>query len=290
MTEQTQVKNAKSKLIRLGFDDLNNRYEARTAVFRAECVFSTECVGGQPADEEGIRQFVIHHLGITNPDEVQAAVDRIQNEELQDVTPPEGEIKEEKVYGVRSLRRDSTGVFLGNWMAKACVKVAMSRLGIFQEKRGSKGDVAEVGRVQAWKYSLKDKTKPFQIYCIGPDAEDQPPKTYHKDFMGRVSTPTGPVSIIHKSECLAPGTRFAFEFRFLQNFLDEDDIQDVLAFMMTIGLGSARSLERGKFRIENAELELGEVKRKPAKKEKGEKGKKAEGEKPEDGQEQAQTA
>ncbi len=183
------------------------------------------------------------------------AIRRIQDEELEEITPPEGEIKEEKVYGVRALRRDKFGVYLGDWMWKACLKVAFSRLGIFTEKRGSKGDVAEVGRAQGWKYSLGDPANPNHIYVRGPESDEGEPQTYFKDFMGRVSSPTGPVSIIHKSECIAAGSRFAVEFRFLQSKLDADDIQDVLAFMMTIGLGSARSLERGKFRIENAEIE-----------------------------------
>lgn len=258
--EQKQEKNGKAKLVRLAFEDLNKRYENRTAVVRCECIFATECVGGQPADEDGIRQFVQHHLKITDPTEAEAAVKRIMDEELEEVTPAEGELPEGKVYGVRALRRD---------------------------KRGSKGDVAEVGRVRAWKYSLGDPEKPWQIYALGAERTDVaagqnpddawtpiPPETYHKDFMGRVQSPSGPVSIIHKSECLAPGTRFAFEFRFLQHRLSLDDIQDVLAFMMTIGLGSARSLERGKFRIEVAEIEMGEAEEKAPKADKKDKKKK----------------
>lgn len=268
--EQTQAANGKAKLIRLAFDDLNARYEHRTAVVRAECVFSTECVGGQPADEEGIRQFVQHHLGITDPEEQERTVRRIMDEELEDVTPAEGEVKEERVYGVRALRRDEFGVWLGDWMVKACAKVAFSRLQIFTQKRGSKGDVAEVGRVRAWKYSAQNPEKPWQIYCVGPVDDGNPENvvpcdTYHKDFMGRVQSPSGPVSIIHKSECIAPGARFAFEFRFLQHNLTADDMQDVLAFAMTIGLGSARSLERGKFRIVHAEIEMEEPRAKEPK-------------------------
>lgn len=91
---KAQDQNGNSKIIRLGFDDLNSRYEHRTSVFRAECVFVTECVGGQPADESGIRQFVMHHLKITEPEEIEKAVRRIQDEELEEITPPEGEIKE----------------------------------------------------------------------------------------------------------------------------------------------------------------------------------------------------
>lgn len=254
-TTATTTTTKKSGLIRLAFDDLNQRYEQRTAVFRAECVFVTECVGGQPADEEGVRQFVSHHLGITDEKEREAAVRRILNEEVEDVAPVEGEIPEGKVYGVRALRRDNGKVYLGDWMVKACAKVAASRLGVFSQKRGSKGDVAEVGRVRGWKYSL-DPEKPWQI-LVRNSTDDSQPHCYFKDFMGRVQTPSGPVSIIHKSECIAPGSRFAFEFRFLPTKLNPDDIQDILAFMMTVGLGSARSLERGKFRIENAEIELG---------------------------------
>ena len=260
MNQEVQEKNGKSNVIKLGFEDLTKRYENRTAVFRIQCTFATECVGGQPADEEGIRQFIIHHLKVTDPEAVEAALRRIQSEELEDVTPEGGEVKEEKVYGVRALRRDKYGVFLGDWMCKACFKVGMSRLGVFTEKKGSKGDVSEVGQVRAWGFSALNPDKPNQIYCVAPDGVSAP-ETYHKDFMGRVSTPSGPVSIIHKSECLAPGTRFAFEFRFLQNFLTQDDIADVIAFMMTIGLGSARSMERGKFRVDEAEIEMGDAKK-----------------------------
>lgn len=289
--EQKQAQNGKARLIRLSFDDLNGRYEQKTAVVRVEAIFSTECVGGQPADEEGIREFVKHHLEVTDPVEIEQAVRRILDEELEDATPVEGEVKESKVYGVRALRRDSCGVWLGDWMVKACAKVAFSRLQIFTKIRGSKGDVAEVGRVRGWKYSLANPQKPWQIYCVGEERTDvaagqnpddawipKQPETYHKDFMGRVQSPNGPVSIIHKSECIAPGTRFAFEFRFLQHNLTSDDLADVLAFMMTVGLGSARSLERGKFQIVNAEIEMEEPKPPAEKKPKDKKKGKNEGE------------
>jgi hypothetical protein len=93
--------------------------------------------------------------------------------------------------------------------------------------------------------------------------------------MGRVSSPKGAVSIIHQSECVAPGTRFAWEFRFMPNDqIKEDTISDMLGLLMTVGLGSARSLECGKFRIEHAELDLVNEKEynpraKPAKKANG---------------------
>ena len=75
--------------------------------------------------------------------------------------------------------------------------------------------------------------------------------------MGRVPSPQGPVSIIHRSECAGPGTRFAWEFRYMPvKELTQSAVEDLLAMMMIVGLGSARSLERGKFRIETAEIEM----------------------------------
>lgn len=246
------------KTTKVNFDELNSRYESRTASIRCECVFATEMVGGQPADEDGIRQFVIHHLKLTDEAEQEKAVKRIMHEEIQDVQPEEGELPEGKLYGLRAIRRTEFGPYLGDWMIKACLKNALSRLQIFKQHKGSKGNFAEAGRVMAWKYSLQDEQNPNFIYLR--NSKDTPAHTSHREFMGRVQTPTGPVSIVHQSEVCEPGSRFAFEMRFLNDNLKvnlkEDDIKDVLALSMIVGLGSARSLERGKFRIENAEIEL----------------------------------
>jgi len=238
---------------KLNFDDLQQAYENKTAVVRCECTFSTECVGGQPADEEGVKQFVKYHLKIEDEQEQAKAVQRILTEELQDVRPEEGEVEENKVYGLRSLRRTKSGPYLGDWMIKACIKNAASRLEIFKTIRGSKGNFAEAGRVRAWKYSLQESEHPNLIFVR--NSLDQPCHTYHKEFMGRVQTPQGQASIIHHSECIEPGSRFAFEFRFMPGKVKEEDMRDVLAMTMVVGLGSARSLERGKFSIDYAEVD-----------------------------------
>lgn len=233
--------------------DLEDAYQERTAVVRCECTFSTEAVGGQPADEEGVRQFVVHHLGITDEAEREKAVHRILTEELQDVRPAEGEVEESKLYGLRSLRRTKSGVYLGDWMIKACIKNAASRLEIFKQIRGTKGNFAEAGRVRAWKYSLQEPEHPNFIFVR--NSADQPCHCYHKEFMGRVQTPAGQASIIHHSECIEIGSRFAFEFRFIPGKVREEDMRDTLAMTMVVGLGSARSLERGKFSIDYAEID-----------------------------------
>src|SRR6185312_16355443 len=153
------------------FNDLEDRYQSLTGFVKCSCVFSTELVGGQPADEAAIRAFALHHLGITDEKEREAAVRRILKEEVgeKDVRPPEGELDEKQVYGVRVVRRTNEGPYLGNWMVKACIKQAASRLNIFKDVRGTKGNFAESGRVSAVGISLGDD--PNKIYLRSPSGK-----------------------------------------------------------------------------------------------------------------------
>src|SRR6185312_11772783 len=118
------------------FNDLEDRYQSLTGFVKCSCVFSTELVGGQPADEAAIRAFATHHLGITDPKELDSAVRRILKEEVgeKDVRPPEGELDEKQVYGVRVVRRTLQGPYLGNWMVKACITQAASASEMTQTK------------------------------------------------------------------------------------------------------------------------------------------------------------
>jgi hypothetical protein len=243
-------------LTTLTFDDLNKKYEEFTSRIAVEAVFATEMVGGQPADEEGIRGYVQHHLKISDPEEFEKTVKRIKNEEVQDTRPPEGELPEGKLYGLRAIRRDERQwPYAGDWMMKAAIKTSATRLMMFEHYRRLKGGIAEAGRIRGWKYSA-DPSHPNFIYLCDAHT-DGPAKTYYKEFMGRVQSPQGAVSIIHWSECVPPGTRFAFEFNFIPVAgLREDDLHSLLSLLMIVGLGSARSLESGKFRIERAEVEL----------------------------------
>jgi len=101
--------------MKLTYEDLTARYEELTAFVRCECVMATELVGGQPADEGGVRQFVTHHLKLTG-DEAEKAVHRIMHEEVESVRPPEGEIPEGRIYGLRAVRRTELGPYIGDWM------------------------------------------------------------------------------------------------------------------------------------------------------------------------------
>jgi hypothetical protein len=76
--------------------------------------------------------------------------------------------------------------------------------------------------------------------------------------MGRVSTPQGFKSITHESEICEAGTVFSWQMRFLPERVQEEDVRDIIALAMIVGLGSARALERGKFRILEATIDLGQ--------------------------------
>lgn len=250
--------------MKITFEQLERRYEEITSRIICKCEAATQIAGGQPAGEDGIRGFVSHHLGLTG-EEADKAVQRIMKEEVGEKPIPEaeGELIEKLTYGVNIIRRDQHGPYLGNWMIHACLKQAASRLGIFVDVRGSKGNFAEAGRVvPAGVSKLTDSIR--EVYLIGPDGKAA--KTEWEEFKGRVSSPQGNKSIVHHTECVPPGTRFDFEFRFIRGPLKDADIQDFLALAMIVGLGSVKSLGCGKWRILEADiLEPERIREKPRK-------------------------
>jgi len=240
--------------LKVTYEDLNKRYEEMTIRITCLCQFSTAMVGGQPADEEGLRAFIEHQLGLTG-DEAEEAFKRISTDEIieHDVTPAGGEVEEKLSYGIRALRKDSQGrPWIGDWMIKACLKQAATQVNLFMERRGSKSRVAEGGRIQAIGDSLKDQNHLEQVFISlsGP--------TFYEKFHGRVRVGMQLKSIVHDSECVPTESLFAFEFRMIRGFGDsavtDQDLVDLLAMMMNCGLGSARSLERGHFRILEAQI------------------------------------
>lgn len=232
-------------------EQLNELYEKETTRFVVEAEFVRETVGGQPGGDDGLRAYVEHHLGLKG-DEAEAAMSRIRKSEL-DVTPDGGEIAEKQLYSLNNIRKDANGHWLGDWMVKACFKAAASRLGLFVSTKGLKGNIAEMGRIQASGHSAKGE--PFHIYLT--DQDGGPVQTFYQEFKGRVSGPSGSNSIVTTSECAPAGTKFSFEFRFKTTpKFGTEDIARVVAAMQVIGLGSAKSLERGKFRV--TKLAIGE--------------------------------
>jgi hypothetical protein len=239
-------------------EQLRERYEKASGLAIASCRTTTELVGGMPADQTGLEQFVRHHLKV--PDEkIAETVSRILTTEMDtpvvvDVTPEEGEIAEKAICSVRMLRRSPAGPYIMAHMVKACLKGAASRLRLFERKRGSKGDIAEAGEVTACGCSLAVGEHPFNIHLIGSHPGPLPAFTYYRSFRGRISSPQGARSIVTQCECVEPGTRFAFAFRYFPKKLTRDDIVSIFSMASVVGLGSAKSFESGKFDIDTLEV------------------------------------
>jgi len=196
--------------------------------------------------------YIIHGMGVTDPEEAKKTFERIKREELgyHEITPETGELKEQITYGVNNIRRTAIGPYIGNWMIQANIKNAMSQINLFKDLRGTKGKVSEGGVVRPYGISKLDERLDC-IYLVDPYT-NLPVVTTYQEFKGRVSSPTGSVSIVHTSEIAAAGSLFDFEFRFLKGQLKESDVMDALAIAQTIGLGSAKSLGMGKYRILDA--------------------------------------
>jgi len=239
--------------MRFTYDDLNNRYAEMTTSVICECEAVNPFAGGMSAEDDGIRSFIRHHLKISDPVKQEETFKRIKEEELGEKAIPsaEGELKEQLTYGINVIRRTAIGPYLGSWMIHANLKTAASRLGLFVEFRGAKGNMAEAGVVIPYGRSRLDD-RPDCVYLV--DSKDQPASTYFAEIKGKVSSTRGSVSIMHHSECVPIGTRYAYEFKFIKGNFKMEDIRDFLALSMVVGMGSAKSLGNGKFRILSADI------------------------------------
>lgn len=234
-------------------EDIEDRYADLTCCLTVEAVLTTPMIGGQPATQDGIASFVLHHLKLTGK-EAEDAIYNITHREVgsrKELTPPEGEIKEVESYAVNVIRRTEFGPYIGDWMLKACLKQAASRIGLFKKKIGTKGDFAEGGRVNAVGHSLKDE--PRKIYLYSED-RNRVVQTAYRKFRGKVSTPQGATSIVHDSEYVPEGTRFAFEYRFMKGKTSFEEVKSCLALACNQGVGSAKAFECGKFTVLSAKV------------------------------------
>ena len=223
-----------------------SKYRGGRVVVHAE--LAQPMVGGQPATDKGLQAFVEHHLKLTpeTPEFVDALA-RIRREEIgeRETTPETGEVKEEAVYAVNVIRRNEGGAYIAEHQLKALLKQAASRLGLFVKKRGCKGDVAELGSIRP--VGGSKRSNDFAIHLV--DSEGNPAQTSFRNLCGSVQTPMGKKSISTHAETAPEGSRFSFEIIWPSGKLTRDDMLDIVAAMRTIGIGSALSLEFGRFRI-----------------------------------------
>jgi len=256
--------------------DIDRVYNDMTAKVRVRLRFISPYCGGQPAADDGIAAFITYQMKLEPGTKAwDGAFARIKKEEIGefDVTTEGGERDEVSTYGINIVRRDATGPYLCVHQIKACLKQAASRAELFVKKRGSKGDLAEVSRVRPYGKSSRGHTQ--RVYFLDEDGDpiNADSEREFDKIHGRVSTPKGQKSIVVDTEFLPEGTQAEFTFQLPLVKLTGDDILKILAYAQECGLGSARSMERGKFIVDEAEIETGAEKpaepkkqKKPAKK------------------------
>jgi hypothetical protein len=223
--------------------------------------FITPLAGGLPGNEEGITSFVQYYLKlIPGTPEFDSCVERIKSAEagIIDTTPEEGEVEEEKSYSVSIIRRHNEYRWIAEHQIKALLKQAASRLGIFNAKRGSKGDIAEMTAVKAISSSVIDPDALWQIGIC--DKNGHPARSEFVCTKGNVTGPSGKRSIVTYAECIQDGY-LSFDICFPENKLVMKDMLEILAAASQIGLGSKLSIGNGKFEIISAEYEEKKAKR-----------------------------
>ena len=266
--------------------DLDKILEERRSGVIVHCRVVRGIAGGLPAEANALKAFIEHHLGIPpmvngqpNQD-FEDAFARINDEEIgtHNVTPSAGALTEEKVYGVNVLRRSKHGPYIGAHQIHALIKQAASRMGVFVRKRGSKGDVTELGTVLAHGESQQAKSDPTEAHPDGRDRYDEiylrnedgsgPAETHFDVKNGSVTTAGGKRSIQHHTEVCQEEATFSFEFRWLPGKFTERDMLETFAAATAIGQGSCLSFGHGKFEVISMDIEEGTgIQRKVAKKE-----------------------
>lgn len=233
--------------LKLSTQEFSTRLDNMCKSVRVKAMFTRDYVGGLPANDEGLRAFIEHHLGLVG-EEAERAFSRIKNEEIgeEDTTPETGENKEQKVYGVNACYRSDGRVWIPDWQLKACFKHAASDLGLFVTKKGSKGTIAELGSITA--HGISNGGEPFQVFV---SVEENPYSGHvYRTFRGVVGG-IKKQSIIHDNETVPAGAQFEFIFKWFQNrkSLSLQEVADSLALMQKIGLGSCKTYETGQFKI-----------------------------------------
>lgn len=229
---------------------LQETYEGMTAVATARCRLTGLLIGGQPASEKGVRMFCEFHLKLQGQD-LEDAIKRILKEEVgekPEASNATGELEKTLTYGVNVLRHDANaknGCYIGQWQIKANMKQAASRVGLFQAKKGSKGDLSEACDVRAW--GISALTSPRHVFLLQDGEVYKGGKFF--DVRGAVSGPSGTRSIRTDAEYAPEGCEFEFRARFPANKVNEEDMLRTFAMGRVCGLGSTRGKDFGKYEV-----------------------------------------
>jgi hypothetical protein len=255
MTKDDKAKKTnKEEWTRYSQTDLDEILSVKEDVVLVKGRLVREMAGGIGADDESIKAFVTHHLGIpADSDSFDAAVARILKEEIGErdvnkelVDAGEHELSTKEVYQVKVIRQSDHGPFILEHMLKAMIKVAGTRMELFMKKRGSKDDIIHLGLVRAHGTSLQNPDRPWEIYLRNNGG---PAKTKFNKIQGNVQGQQGKRSISHHTEVTEEGAEFEFTFRYPHRKLKREDIVLLMAAFSRIKLGSCLSLGYGEIEI-----------------------------------------
>jgi len=171
--------------------------------------------------------------------EAKAFPPEIMAENREDV----GELDESVDAGETVLRRDAEGIFLVNFMLKACLKEATQRLGYYQKLKRNEDLLGLRSWQQTGFYCL-----PKKLYLMR-DGKHLTEPDGSEEAQGRVPTPKGPKSILRKSAYVERAS-CDFRLRMLPfKGFGIEELTAILALAQEVGLGSWRSHGGGTFDV-----------------------------------------
>ena len=150
---------------------------------------------------------------------------------------PEGELDVKKEKGVYGFRRDKAGPYIMDFMVKACIKGAASVSKLTTQIRGLKNQLSEGLEVA-----------PVEIHfhrngSVVSRADGM------LEIKGKVSGPQGSRQIQTWKEYIT-GAKVSFSVNYLDTkIITEEVFRDIWEVAQRVGLGSVRSMDKGKFTV-----------------------------------------
>lgn len=214
--------------------------------------FRERVYGGVPQSKDLLDKYIEAVFRAKEDDET-------YNHVAQDALPERNEEKDEaqekKDISTTGFRIDDRGLYLADFQLKAMMKQGGSMLNLTTSKRGTKSTLGEGMFVKGLlSGELTDNKIYFQPIRQKPDG--------YEDFAGNVNTRQGNRSILRRCDYVEKPT-IQFQIWVLENriaktgkALTVSDLRSILELGQELGIGSCRSLEKGKFNLVQFEILL----------------------------------
>lgn len=217
--------------------------------------FRERVYGGVPQSKDLLDKYIEAVFGAKEGDETynHVAKDALPNGEQTDESNDKDEAQEKKDISSTGFRSDDKGLYLADFQIKALIKQGGSMLDLTISKRGTKSTLGEGLFVKGYlDGELTNNKIYFQPIREKPDG--------YEDFAGNVRTRQGSRSILKRCDYVEkPIVQFQLwilENRVAKtgNKLTVNDLKSILELGQELGIGSCRSLEKGKFNLTQFEI------------------------------------